>query len=190
GMIGQLLAAHHAGRVRSLVSIMSSSGSASLPAPRLDVLVRLARPPSGDATARIEYAVDLLRRIASPAYPPDERELRAAVVRDAARSRDQGGFARQLAAILASGSRAEIVRRIALPTLIIHGAADPLVRVAAARDLQRRIRGSRLEIVPGMGHDLPAPLVPQLADWILAHARRADAVASEPAPAERAMMRR
>jgi alpha-beta hydrolase superfamily lysophospholipase len=67
------------------------------------------------------------------------------------------------------------VRKIALPTLIIHGAEDPLVRVAAARDLHRRIANSCLEIVPGMGHDLPAPLLPRISEWIITHARRAEA---------------
>jgi pimeloyl-ACP methyl ester carboxylesterase len=174
GMIGQLLAAHHRERVRSLTSIMSSSGSPSLPPPRLDVMVRLARPAGEDAETRIRYAVDLLGRISSPAYPPNQHELRASVERDAARCRDQGGFVRQLTAILASGSRGAIVRKIAVPTLIIHGAEDPLVRVAAARDLHQRIAHSRLEIVPGMGHDLPAPLLPLISEWIIAHARRAE----------------
>ncbi len=174
GMIGQLLAARHGDRVRSLVSIMSTSGARGLPGPRLDVLVRLARPPRGDAAARIAYAVDLLRRISSPDYPPDERELHTAVVRDAVRARDQGGFARQLTAILASGSRAGLLGKIDAPTLISHGAADPLVPVAAAHDLHRRIRDSRLEVVPGMGHDLPAPLLHTIADWIIAHTRRAE----------------
>lgn len=169
GMIAQILADRHAARVATLTSIMSSSGARHLPQARLDIRMRLVWPAGKTREARIDAIVSRLRAIASPAYPPDVAELRAAVARDADRGPDRGGFARQLAAILASSSRGPFARDIRVPTLIIHGAADPLVRVACAHDLHRRVAGSTLEIIAGMGHDLPAPLVPHITRRIVEH---------------------
>jgi len=118
---------------------------------------------------------ELLRRISSPGFPPDPAEIRRAVVRDLERSPDQRGVARQLLAIVASGSRRRLVQHIQAPTLIVHGAEDALVPVAAAYDLHHLIAGSRLEVVAGMGHDLAAALIPRFAELIVGHARRADA---------------
>jgi len=182
-MIGQILAAQHSERVRSFVCIMSSSGSRRLPQARLGLRLKLLRPSPPGREARIRHVTGVLRHISSPAFPPDERELRTRVARDYDRSPDQRGVPRQLLAIMASGSRGVLVRRIRVPTLILHGADDPLVPVAAARDLHRRIPGSRLEIIPGMGHDLPAALLPDITHRILEHVRSADARAAAPAAA-------
>ena len=179
GMIAQMLAANHAGRVRGLVSIMSSSGHRGLPGPSLGLRLALIRRP--DPSAGRDHLIDrtcaLLRRIASPGYPPDPQVLREQVAGDIDRGYYPPGVGRQLLAILASGSRAPILGQVAAPTLIQHGAEDPLIPVAAAHDLHRRIRGSRLEIFPGMGHDLPRALVPTLTGQIIEHLRRADAAA-------------
>lgn len=177
GMIAQMLAAHHAGRVRALVSIMSSSGHRALPGPSLGLRLALIRRPAPDAGREriIAAAIALYKRLGSPGYPPDDELLRAQVAGDFDRSYYPAGVGRQLLAILASGSRAPILGRVSAPTLIQHGAADPLIPVAAAHDLHRRIRGSRLEIFPGMGHDLPRALVPMLTAQIIEHLRRADA---------------
>jgi len=176
GMIGQILAARHGARVRTLVSIMSSSGDRRLPQP--DWRLRLAlirRPPPGDRAQTIESTVALLKRIASPGYPPDDAVVRANVARDIDRGYYPRGVGRQLLAIVASGSRGPILGQIAAPTLILHGADDPLIPVAAAHDLQRRIRGARLEVFAGMGHDLPAALIPAITGHIVDHLRRAEA---------------
>ncbi|HEX8115604.1 MAG TPA: alpha/beta fold hydrolase [Kofleriaceae bacterium] len=177
GMIAQMLAANHPGRVRTLVSIMSSSGHRGLPGPSLGLrLALIRRPDPGAGRERIiEGIIALYKRIASPGYPPDDPLLRAQVAGDFDRSYYPAGVGRQLLAILASGSRAPILGRITAPTLILHGAADPLVPVAAAYDLHHRIPGSRLEVFRGMGHELPRALVPTLTGEILEHLRRADA---------------
>ncbi|HEY0476147.1 MAG TPA: alpha/beta fold hydrolase [Kofleriaceae bacterium] len=178
GMIGQILAAQHASRVRTLVSIMSSSGDRRLPQPHWRLRLALVRRPTEtDRQARIDGIVRVLKLIASPGYPADDAVLRDQVARDVDRSYHPRGVGRQLLAILASGSRAAILGQIKAPTLILHGAEDPLVPVAAAHDLQRRIPGARLEIFPGMGHDLPRALVPVITSRIADHVRRAEAAA-------------
>jgi pimeloyl-ACP methyl ester carboxylesterase len=177
GMIAQMLAAHHAGRVRTLVSIMSSSGHRRLPPPSIGLRLALIRRPDRRAGREriIDGTVALYKRIASPGYPPDDQLLRAQVAGDFDRGYYPPGGGRQLLAILASGSRAPILGQITAPTLIQHGADDPLVPVAAAHDLHRRVRGSRLEIFPGMGHDLPRALIPAMTAQIIDHVRRVEA---------------
>jgi pimeloyl-ACP methyl ester carboxylesterase len=172
GMIGQLLAAHHPARVLSLTSIMSSSGRRGLPGPtpaaRTALLRRPARPQDPDCV--VEHAVARLMAIGSPAYPTPEKQLRRRVVRSLRRSSCPSGLARQMLAVAASGDRSALLRTIAVPTLVIHGAADPLVPLACGADTAAKVPGARLEIIEGMGHDLPAQLVERLASLIDAHA--------------------
>ena len=176
GMIAQILAAKHESRVRSLTSIMSTSGNPRLPQARLDLQLRLVRRPlSGDRDALIAHSMDLWRLIGSPHYPLDDDTLRAKVERSLDRSSYRHGLARQTLAIIASGSRVPLLKRINTPTLVIHGEHDPLVPVAAAYDLARHIPGARLEVIEGMGHDLPAPLIPRFSRLILKHADEAEA---------------
>ncbi|TMQ04124.1 MAG: alpha/beta fold hydrolase [Deltaproteobacteria bacterium] len=176
GMIGQILAAQHGSRVRTLVSIMSSSGDRRLPQADWRLRMALVRRPRqrGDREALIDQLTALLKRISSPGYPPDDKLLREQVARDMARSYHPAGVGRQLLAILASGSRGPVLGQITAPTLILHGDRDPLVPPAAAPDLHRRIRGSRIEIFPGMGHDLPGALIPAITRHIIDHLQRAD----------------
>jgi pimeloyl-ACP methyl ester carboxylesterase len=175
GMIGQIVAAKHPQRVDSLTLIMSSSGNPRLPRASLDLQLRLLRRPlAGDRETLVRYSMDLWRAISSPEYPPAEDVLRAKVERSYDRSSYRHGLARQTLAIIASGSRVPLLRRIEAPTLVIHGADDPLVPVAAGHDLAQHIPGARLNIIPGMGHDLPAPLLPTFSQMILQHAREAE----------------
>lgn len=178
-MIGQILAAKHPARVRSFTSVMSTSGGRRVPRARLGVQLKLLRPIRGGREERIEGTAAMLKMISSPAYPPDPAELRRAVARDFDRSPDQRGYLRQLLAIMASGSRRKLVRQIQAPTTIIHGQDDPLVPVGAAYDLHELIAGSRLEIIPGMGHDLPAALIPRIAGLIVENTRRSVATRIE-----------
>jgi pimeloyl-ACP methyl ester carboxylesterase len=175
GMIAQHLAVRHPARVAGLTLIMTSSGARGLPQPSAKVRGALlqSRPPVG---AGIEPVVDRMERvftlIGSPAYRPAgeaEREafrarLRAAV----SRAYRPAGSVRQLVAIAADGDRSPLLSRIAAPTHIVHGAADSLVPVAAAHDLHAKIAGSTLEVIEGMGHDLPPALWPRLAQAMLA----------------------
>jgi pimeloyl-ACP methyl ester carboxylesterase len=154
---------------------MSTSGNPRLPGPRLELQLRLVRrPPAEDRETLIRHSMQTWRLIGSPQYPPDEDILRAKVERSYDRSSYRHGLARQTLAIIASGSRVPLLRRIEAPTLVIHGAEDPLVPVAAGHDLARHISGARLSIIPGMGHDLPAPLLPTFSRLILQHAREAE----------------
>jgi pimeloyl-ACP methyl ester carboxylesterase len=174
GMVAQMLAAQHGDRVRALVSIMSTSGSRKLPQPDLRLRMALLRRPNlrGDRQRTIDWTVALYKRIGSPGFPPDDQALRDQAAGDIDRSYYPVGVRRQLHAILASGSRTSILGRITAPTLIMHGADDPLVPVAAAYDLNRRIPGSRLEVFAGMGHDLPRALIPRFTTQIGEHLRR------------------
>ena len=177
GMIAQMLAALHGERVRTLVSVMSTSGDRKLPQAHWRLQMALLRRPKirGDRQKAIDWTVALYKRISSPAFPPDDALLRQQVAGDVDRGYYPIGIRRQLHAIQASGSRTSILSRIVAPTLILHGADDPLVPVAAAYDLQRRIRGAQLEVFAGMGHDLPRALIPRFTTHIVDHLRRADA---------------
>jgi pimeloyl-ACP methyl ester carboxylesterase len=177
GMIAQVLAARHPQRVFTLTSIMSSTGNPqpSVALGKTRALRALLRRPPKDPT--LEQAVAHLQFlfgvIGSPGFRQDDAERRMLFERAARRGLYPAGTARQLAAILASGDRREQLHRIAAPTLVIHGADDPLVRVAAGRDTARHIRGARLKIVPGMGHDFPPRLMRGLAVMVAEHCRTA-----------------
>jgi pimeloyl-ACP methyl ester carboxylesterase len=175
GMIAQILAAKHPQRVDSLTLVMSTSGNPRLPQARLDLQLRLVRrPASGDREALVRHSMELWRLIGSPQYPPPDEVLRAKVERSYDRSSYRHGLARQTLAIIASGSRVPLLRRIEAPTLVIHGAEDPLVPVAAGHDLAQHIPGARLQVIPGMGHDLPAALLPTFTQLIVQHARETE----------------
>ncbi|MDB5987383.1 MAG: alpha/beta fold hydrolase [Nevskia sp.] len=170
GMIAQILAAKYPKRISSLVSLMSTSGNPRLPGPAWKIRMRLVkRPTTQDRETLILHAMGTWRLICSPDYRPSEQELRASVERGFDRSSHPRGLARQTLAILASGSRLGLLAAIRAPTLIIHGAADRLLPVAAAYELAEHIAGARLEIIPGMGHDLPEPLIPRIVASILRH---------------------
>ncbi len=172
GMIAQIVAARHPQRVRSLTLIMTTSGNPWLRQASLKLRLRLARrPQQTDRESLIAHSMQTWRLIGSPGYRSTEEELRARVERAFDRSYYPRGMARQTVAIIASGSRVSLLRRIATPTLIIHGADDPLVPVPAARDLARRIGGAQLQIIEGMGHDFPAELMQRIAALIQKHLR-------------------
>ena len=162
-MIAQHLAISHASRVRSLTLMMTTSGARALPGPTMKVrgalLSRPQDPKRHDSI--VEHYVRLYRLIGSPGFPTPEAELRRRIDASVRRSNRPKGVARQLVAIAADTQRARHIEEIKAPTLVIHGDADPLVPVAAGHELARRIPGARLDLVPGMGHDLPEPLWPR-----------------------------
>lgn len=174
GMVAQHLAARHATRIRSLTLMMTTSGSRWLPGPTLKVRAALvARPADAGFDSIVDHYVALYRLIGSPAYPMPDDELRERVARAVRRSHHPQGVARQLVAIAADGNRTPLLRDIAAPTQVIHGEHDPLVPVAAGRDLVRRIAGARGDFIAGMGHDLPRGLWPRFIDDIAQVAGRA-----------------
>jgi pimeloyl-ACP methyl ester carboxylesterase len=163
GMVAQHVAFAHPERMRSLTSVMSSSGNPDLPRPAPEIWSRLtARPPEG-RDAIIAANADNRLAFGSPGYP-ESAEVRLAAARAAyERSYRPQGVARQMQAALADGSRVERLRRVRVPTLVIHGKDDPLVPVAAGEDTARCVPGATLSVVPGMGHNIPEALAPRIA---------------------------
>jgi pimeloyl-ACP methyl ester carboxylesterase len=174
GMIAQTVASQAPERVRSLTSIMSTTGerAASQPTEAAQAVLLQPRPTTADEAAEAQLAS--ARVIGSPGMIDEEWE-RTRGRSQFERAYNPTGFARQLAAIWASGDRTEAVRRIAAPTLVVHGDVDPLVPVAGGRATAAAVEGSELIVLDGMGHDLPRPLWPRIVDAIAAHVERAEA---------------
>lgn len=181
GMIAQVLAAQHPGRVLSLTSIMSSTGN---PSPRVALgkgralRAIVQRPRSATDVQQVtEHLMHVFDVIGSPGYPAEPRALRAHLTRVAERGYDPAGSARQMLAILATGDRRPLLARIVAPTLVIHGRDDPLLPVAGGEETARHIRGAKLKVIDGMGHDFPDALLPELTEAIVEHVRGATATA-------------
>lgn len=174
GMISQHVAASHPGRVKSLTLMMTTSGNRRLPQAQWAVQrALLSRPDGRDADAVVRHLQRVLAIIGSPAYPPEPERLRLRLQQTVQRAWRPAGTARQLLAVAADGDRRALLKNIAAPTAIIHGEADPLIPVAAGRELAQLIPGAVADWVPGMGHDLPLPLLPRFAERIAANAQRA-----------------
>ncbi|MEP6389469.1 MAG: alpha/beta hydrolase [Halioglobus sp.] len=170
GMIGQIVAALFPDRILSFTSIMSSSGDRNLPGARQDIVMDMAKRAMGMETVTMEGTIALWRKIGSPDYQPSDEELAARITRSLERSNYPEGYSRHLAAIIANGSRVELLKKITAPTLVIHGKDDALVPVECGIDTAKHIRGSTLEVIVGMGHDLPVELVPTFVKLISEHA--------------------
>jgi len=182
GMIAQLLAARFPERVRSLTSMMSTTGNRAVSRPKKRALqILLDRPPAGaDAERVIAHFVDVFTVIGSPDHPTERQELTRRIGAWVRRAYDPAATARQMVAIIAGGDRRRLLRTIAAPTLVIHGADDPLVPLEAGRDTARVVPGAGLLVIEGMGHDLPDFALPALADAIAKHCRAADAGGAVP----------
>ena len=170
GMVAQHIAALHPERVSALTLVMTTSGARRLPKSsakaRAAMLDRRGIDPKN-----MEAVVDRLERvftiIGSPAYRPEREAFRARLRASVQRAYRPAGVARQLIAVAADGDRSPMLARITAPTHIVHGAMDPLVPVASAHDLHSKIKGSTLEVIEGMGHDLPQALWERLAASIV-----------------------
>jgi len=173
GMIAQTLAIEHPARVRSLTSIMSTTGDPSLPMARAEAMAALLSPVPSDREGNVARAVRIFRTIGSPGFPFDEERVRRRAARSYDRCFHPAGPARQLLAIVASGSRRPRLARVRVPALVIHGAGDPLIPVEGGIDTAAAIPGAELLIIEGMGHDLPRGVWPQVIDAITALAERA-----------------
>jgi pimeloyl-ACP methyl ester carboxylesterase len=173
GMIGQALAIRAPQRVLSLCSIMSTTGNRRLGMPTRKALGALLAAPPRQRDAYADHIVRAFRIIGSPGFPADEERVRTMALAAYDRCYYPPGVARQLHAVTASGDRTAHLRRLRLPTVVVHGDSDPLVRPAAGRATARAIPDARLRIVEGMGHDLPPQVWPLLADEIDSNAARA-----------------
>jgi pimeloyl-ACP methyl ester carboxylesterase len=178
GMISQLLALRHPARVRSLASIMSTTGDRSLPPPTPEAMAILMTPAPGEREAHIAYQVRSTRVLHGGGLPLDDAYVRRRAAREFDRAYHPLGVARQLLASMAQPSRRAALGSLRLPALVVHGDEDPLIRLEAGLDTHRSIPGSELRVIRGMGHYLApaawAELVPALAD----HALRAESLRS------------
>ncbi len=173
GMISQEIAIRHPGRVGSMASIMSTTGSRWLRWPKWKAMAMLMAKPPADAEAYMRLATRTFDVIGSPGQRMDDDSFRVLIQASYERCFCPDGVARQLHAINCSGNRTRALHRLQLPALVIHGALDPLIRPAAGRATARAIPGARLKVVPGMGHDLPPAFWPGIVEALDSNARRA-----------------
>ncbi|QRP48133.1 alpha/beta fold hydrolase [Amycolatopsis sp. FDAARGOS 1241] len=172
GMVVQQLAIDHPDRLLSLTSIMSTTGDPTVGHTSGAALASLTRPPAPTREEAIAQSVEGYRITGSPGYPLTEEQLRAKAIRGYDRAQHPVGTLRQGAAILASGDRTEALRSVRLPAVVVHGDSDPMVDVSGGKATAAAIPGAELVILPGMGHDLPEPLWPQIVGAILRAAVR------------------
>jgi pimeloyl-ACP methyl ester carboxylesterase len=176
GMIAQTLAAEHPASVRSLVSIMSTTGSRWRGQPAFGIYRYLLTRSPQDRDGYIERMMRVFGAIGSPGFPRDADRVRELAALSFDRGFDPNGPGRQLGAIIASGNRTRQLRSIAAPTLVIHGSQDRMVNRSGGVATARAIPGARMVTIGGMGHDLPEGAWPQLLDAIAEHAHAADRV--------------
>jgi pimeloyl-ACP methyl ester carboxylesterase len=174
GMIVQTMAIEHPARVRTLTSIMSTTGDTDVGQPTPEAMQALLSPPATARDEAIARAVETTRVISAPVHF-DESEARKRAEEAYDRCFNPAGVARQLLGILASGSRAEGLATLDVPTLVVHGALDPLVTLSGGERTAQLIPGAELLVVEDMAHDLPLPLVPQIVDAITSLAARSNA---------------
>lgn len=167
GMIAQVMAIGRPDRVLSLTSLMSTPGGRYVG--RYGAIRALVGPPPRSREEAIECGVRLARTLSGPGFPLDDDRLRELAARSWDRAHCPSGFARQMAAILAATPRAAALARLRVPALVVHGEHDPLVPVEAGRATAAAIPGSRLVVVPGLGHGLPEGAWPLLCDEIVRH---------------------
>ncbi|MEC3979182.1 alpha/beta fold hydrolase [Amycolatopsis sp. H20-H5] len=167
GMIVQQLAIDHPDRLLSVTSIMSTTGDRSVGQATPEAMAALMRPPAATREQNIEESVKASKVTAAPGYPPREDELRAKITANYDRAYHPAGALRQAAAVTASGDRTEGLRKVDLPVSVIHGAGDPLIDVSGAKATAEAISGAELVVLPGMGHDLPQELWPEIVETIV-----------------------
>ncbi len=173
GMVAQTLAIAHPRRVRSLTSIMSTTGNPSLPPAKPEAMARLGMAVPSERAAYIEHSLTTQRIVAGTGFPFDEERGRRLAGRLFDRAFYPQGVLRQIAAAVASGSRREALEALRVPTLVVHGLEDPLVPVEGGLDTHEAIAGSELLLIDGMGHSLPRGVWPSLIDAVQKHVARA-----------------
>jgi pimeloyl-ACP methyl ester carboxylesterase len=172
GTIAQTVAIEHPDRVRSLTSVMSTTGDPSVGQPTPAALAAVLSPPAADRQGAIERAVRAYRVVGSPGFAFDEQGLRERAGRSYDRAHDPAGVLRQLAAVSSSGDRTAALRELRVPTLVLHGRDDPLATVSGGVATAGCIPGAELALYDGMGHDLPRDLWPRFVERISSVVRR------------------
>jgi pimeloyl-ACP methyl ester carboxylesterase len=151
---------------------MSTTGNGKLPQAEKHAMDALIAPLAGtDEETLVAHGLNIARNIGSPGFPFDPQQQREKVLRNVRRSVYPAGLPRQLAAIIDDGCRRSRLAEVRVPTLVLHGEDDPLVKLAAGEDTARHIPGARLVTIPGWGHDIPMPLIDRIAGEIVTHAR-------------------
>jgi pimeloyl-ACP methyl ester carboxylesterase len=177
GMIAQEVAISFPQRVRSLTSIMSTTGNPKLPPPTREAAAVLMAPPPKTREEYLERFAQTWKILRAGSFPQDEALDRSRAERTFERGLNPAGVARQLRAILASGSRKQRLASVKTPTLVIHGTVDPLVPPEGGKDTAASIPGAKLLMIEGMGHALPIPTWPEIIGAIDKHAHAASAKA-------------
>ena len=171
GMIAQLMAINHGDKLLSMTSIMSTTGNPRLPQAEKHAMEALIAPlRSMEEADLIAHGINVQQNIGSPGFPADPQRRLERVTALVRRSVHPPGLPRQLAAIIDDGDRRERLKRVTTPTLVLHGEADPLVKVDAAHDTAAHIPGAKLVTIPGWGHDIPAELIGRVAEEVAGHA--------------------
>lgn len=174
GMIVQRMAIAYPDRVLSLTSIMSAPSGDVVATPEAMAVISNPPPsPEADYEAFVAHGMRNARTIGSPAYPWSDADLRERVVAEHARAFNPAGVARQRKAIGADGDRTAELQKLRVPTVVLHGAEDPLVQPIGGEQTAAAIPGAELRMIPGMGHDLPPALYDTIVDAICAAAARA-----------------
>jgi pimeloyl-ACP methyl ester carboxylesterase len=172
GMIVQTIAIEHPERVLTLTSVMSTTGEPEYGQAKPEAMAALLTPPPADRAAYVQQALDTWKVFSSPRYyDPDKVAKRAGDGYD--RSFYPEGAMRQLGAIVASGSRADGLQALSVPTLVIHGRADTLITLSGGNRTAELVPGANLLVLNDMGHDLPEPLWPVVVDAVLSHTTHA-----------------
>lgn len=174
GMIAQVISYRHPKHVLSLTSIMSTTGNPDLPQGKPEALAAVLAPAPEERGAYVEHNMNIWRTIWSPGFSFEEKRARMFMEKSYDRSYYPQGMSRQNIALIANGDRRLLLASIKVPTLVIHGADDPLIPVEGGEDTARVIPGARLLIINGMGHDMPKGVWAEIVDAISKHAVQAN----------------
>jgi len=171
GMIGQHVAALVPDKVISLTGIMTTTGNPKLPRPNSNVMNAMIRrgPPPKTRDDIIDASVGVFSVIGTPGEDHNQNGMRERITLSYDRNYNPMGVGRQMAAIAAAGDFRSYTRQIIAPTLVLHGSADPLVPIEGGRDITDIIPGARMEVIEGMGHDVPKRFLPEITAHMLSH---------------------